>query len=190
AKGLEFPVVFMTGMEEGLFPHSRAGSGGEELEEERRLCYVGMTRAMEKLYLSHARRRRVYGDYQFNPPSPFLAEIPAELLDRPEPSVAPTLNKTSGHNLASVFAQMGQPPTAPAAASADAPFEDEFVEEVRVVPDADEGLRIGARVRHLKFGVGIVRRIEGSGDNQKVTVYFSTAGPKKLLLKFAGLEPA
>ncbi|NOQ51132.1 MAG: AAA family ATPase, partial [Desulfuromonadaceae bacterium] len=74
AKGLEFPVVFMTGMEEGLFPHSRSGDGGEDLAEERRLCYVGMTRAMRRLYLSHARRRRVYGTYQFNPPSRFLAE--------------------------------------------------------------------------------------------------------------------
>ena len=75
AKGLEFPVVFMTGMEEGLFPHSRSGAAAEELAEERRLCYVGMTRAMRKLYLSYARRRRVYGTYQFNPPSRFLAEI-------------------------------------------------------------------------------------------------------------------
>ncbi|WP_305042086.1 ATP-dependent helicase [Geoalkalibacter sp.] len=189
AKGLEFPVVFMTGMEEGLFPHSRAGAGGEELEEERRLCYVGMTRAMEKLYLTHALRRRVYGDYQFNPPSPFLAEIPPAFLARPEPA-APALAKTAGHNLASVFEQLqglsakagAQEP--PAASPAD------FVEPVQLVAEAEEGLRIGTRVRHLKFGVGIVRRLEGSGDNQKVTVYFNTAGPKKLLLKFAGLEPA
>ncbi|SDM49092.1 ATP-dependent DNA helicase PcrA [Geoalkalibacter ferrihydriticus] len=190
AKGLEYPVVFMTGMEEGLFPHSRAGSGGEELEEERRLCYVGMTRAMEKLYLSHARRRRIYGDYQFNPPSPFLAEIPTELLAQTSPASAPALAKTAGHNLASVFEQMGRAPAASSSGAAAPVVGDEFEEEVQVVPEAEEGLRIGTRVRHPKFGVGLVRRLEGSGDNQKVTVYFSTAGPKKLLLKFAGLEPA
>ncbi|WP_298037345.1 UvrD-helicase domain-containing protein [uncultured Desulfuromonas sp.] len=173
AKGLEFPVVFMTGMEEGLFPHSR--SGDDDVEEERRLCYVGMTRAMEKLHLCHARRRRVYGDFQFNPPSRFLAEIPGHLLDRPEPA----LQKSAGHNLASLFEQI-EPDLE----------EDPFEEDVRVVPDAEEGLRIGLKVRHVKFGVGTVRRIEGKGDNQKVTVYFKTVGPKKLLLRFAGLEPA
>ncbi len=185
AKGLEFPVVFMTGMEEGLFPHSRSGDGGEEVEEERRLCYVGMTRAMEKLYLSHARRRRVYGDYQFNPPSRFLSEIPASALEDTAP---PQLHKPAAHNLASIFEQL-----------APSPFDDDedsdgdecpFEEEVRVVPDAEEGLSIGMQVRHIKFGVGTVRRLEGSGDNQKVTVYFRSAGAKKLLLKFAGLEPA
>ena len=179
AKGLEFPVVFMTGMEEGLFPHSRAAEGGAEIEEERRLCYVGMTRAMEKLYLTHARRRRVYGDYQFNPPSRFLGEIPpAALRDQP----VPALKKTAGHNLASIFEQI-----------APAPFDDDdfpFEDEVRLVPDAEEGPRIGMQVRHLKFGVGTVRRLEGSGDKQKVTVYFRSVGPKTLLLKFAGLEPA
>lgn len=105
AKGLEFPVVFMTGMEEGLFPHSRSGDLGEELAEERRLCYVGMTRAMERLYLSHARRRRVYGTYQFNPPSRFLAEIPADLVEGFDPEesmrVSPGIN-SEGHNLASL----------------------------------------------------------------------------------------
>jgi DNA helicase-2/ATP-dependent DNA helicase PcrA len=181
AKGLEFPVVFMTGMEEGLFPHSRSQGGGDELEEERRLCYVGMTRAMEKLVLSHARRRRVYGDFQFNPPSRFLAEIPTHLVAG---TATPALHKVSAHNLASVFESL-----------APSPFEEvggesSFEEEVRVVPDAEEGLRIGLRVRHPRFGVGSVRRIEGNGDNQKVTVYFNTVGAKKLLLKFAGLEPA
>ncbi len=178
AKGLEFPVVFMVGMEEDLFPHSRSADGPEALEEERRLCYVGMTRAMEKLYLSHARRRRIFGDYQFNPPSRFLAEIPTELLDHPTPS---GLHQPASHNLASLFDQ----------SEPDFPEEDPFFDDdVRVVPDAEEGLRIGLQVRHLKFGVGTVRRIEGQGDNQKVTVYFHRFGPKKLLVKFAGLEPA
>ncbi|MEJ2698239.1 MAG: UvrD-helicase domain-containing protein [Desulfuromonadales bacterium] len=178
AKGLEFPVVFLTGMEEGLFPHSRAAGEGEDVEEERRLCYVGMTRAMEKLYLSHSRRRRIYGDYQFNPPSRFLAEIPPHLVAGPELPAA--LHRTSAHNLSSVFEHLEPSPLE----------EEPFEEEVRVVPEPEEGLRIGSRVRHARFGVGTVRRLEGSGDNQKVIVYFSTVGPKKLLLKFAGLEPA
>jgi DNA helicase-2/ATP-dependent DNA helicase PcrA len=179
AKGLEFPVVFMAGMEEDLFPHSRSADGPEELEEERRLCYVGMTRAMQKLYLTHARRRRVFGDYQFNLPSRFLAEIPVHLLER---AAATGLHKPPSHNLASLFDQVD--PELPEAE----PFIDD--DEVRLVPDADQGLRIGLQVRHIKFGVGTVRRIEGQGDNQKVTVYFHRFGPKKLLVKFAGLEPA
>ncbi len=198
AKGLEYPLVFITGLEEGLFPHSRSGSGSADLEEERRLCYVGMTRAMRKLYLSHARRRRVYGTWQFNAPSRFLADIPPALLSGyREPLIPPATTVTASapqsgaHNLAgladlvatdemdqSVEVHSSQPPARPlsAAASADSA--------------ADRGnLRLGARVRHLKFGPGVVRRLEGSGDKQKVTVYFNSVGTKKLLLKFAGLMP-
>ena len=179
AKGLEFPVVFMVGMEEGLFPHSRTSGMDEDLEEERRLCYVGMTRAMDKLYLTHARRRRIFGDYQFNPPSCFLQEIPTEFLARTNPT---GLHRPASHNLASLFDQ-----PAPEIAEEDA-FADE--EDVRMVPDAEDGLRLGMQVRHVKFGVGTVRRVEGQGENQKVIVYFHRFGPKKLLVKFAGLEPA
>jgi len=179
AKGLEFPVVFVTGMEDGLFPHSR--SGGEDIEEERRLCYVGMTRAMEQLYLTHARRRRIYGSYQYNPPSRFLAEIPvAVLAGTPQPV------ESSQHNLASLFAEvqtgMGE--------ATETQESTEGFTEIKVVPEAEEGLRLGLRVRHVKFGVGTVRRIEGVGENQKVIVYFNSVGAKKLLLRFAGLEPA
>ena len=152
------------------------------MEEERRLCYVGMTRAMEKLYLSHARRRRVYGTFQYNAPSRFLAEIPLGLLAQ-APSAG--LQRSAGHNLASVFEQLAPDPLA----APDEP-EEAFPDAVRVVPDAEEGLRIGLKVRHVKFGVGTVRRIEGQGENQKVIVYFNSVGPKKLLLRFAGLEPA
>ncbi len=180
AKGLEFPVVFMAGMEEGVFPHSRAGYGGDEFEEERRLCYVGMTRAMDKLYLTHARRRRTYGSYQYNPPSAFLSDIPSPM---PEHPASEGMQHAASHNLASVFEQLGEQ------VAGNEP-EEFFEDEVRVVPDAEEGLRLGMNVRHVKFGVGVVRRIEGQGDNQKVIVYFHSIGPKKLLLKFAGLEPA
>ncbi|MCM2264225.1 MAG: UvrD-helicase domain-containing protein [Desulfuromonadales bacterium] len=178
AKGLEFPVVFMTGMEEGLFPLSRSGNGDEELEEERRLCYVGMTRAMEKLTLTHARRRRVYGDYQFNPPSRFLSEIPAHLL---EGAATVAVHRPAGHNLASLFDRVDPD------LGDESPFLDD---EVRHVPEAEEGLRLGMNVRHAMFGTGVVRRIEGKGDQQKVIVFFHRVGPKKLLVKFAGLEPA
>ncbi len=178
AKGLEYPVVFMAGMEEGLFPLARSSESREELEEERRLCYVGMTRAMEKLYLVHARKRRVFGDYQFNPPSSFLSDIPISVIERGRRQSP--LHKQAGHNLSSLF---DQPlPTVEEA--------EEFSDSVRHVAEAEEGLRIGSKVRHLKFGVGVVRRIEGSGESCKVTVWFNSVGPKKLLLKFAGLEPA
>jgi DNA helicase-2/ATP-dependent DNA helicase PcrA len=178
AKGLEYPVIFMAGMEEGLFPLARSSESREELEEERRLCYVGMTRAMEKLYLVHARKRRVFGDYQFNPPSSFLSDIPISVIERGRRQSP--LHKQAGHNLASLFDQ-----PLPAVEEAE-----EFSEAVRHVAEAEEGLRIGSKVRHLKFGVGVVRRIEGSGESCKVTVWFNSVGPKKLLLKFAGLEPA
>jgi DNA helicase-2/ATP-dependent DNA helicase PcrA len=170
----------MVGMEDGLFPHSRASERDEETEEERRLCYVGMTRAMEKLYLTHARRRRVYGDYQFNAPSCFLREIPAHFLDQAEPV---SLHRPASHNLASLFDQPA--PQVDDHADDALPFDD-----VHMVPDAEEGLRLGMKVRHVKFGVGTVRRVDGEGDNQKVIVYFHRFGPKKLLVKFAGLEPA
>ena len=189
AKGLEFPVVFMTGMEEGIFPHSRSGNGGEELAEERRLCYVGMTRAMQKLYLSHARRRRVYGTYQFNPPSRFLTEIPAELTDDEGLAAAPKLKSGTQHNLASLY------DLAATAAEDESqePFNQQsvanFLPKSEAAAEASNGLRLGMKVRHIKFGIGTVRRLEGSGDKQKVTIYFNSVGAKKLLQKFAGLMP-
>ncbi len=187
AKGLEFPVVFMTGVEEKIFPHVRSLDDPEGMEEERRLCYVGMTRARERLYLSNARRRRIFGQDQFNPPSRFLGEIPRELLDL-EDEYQPSFGfgrrdvGTAGgrqerreepaHNLAAVFGAA-----------------EETCNDVEVVPDEEEGemVRLGMKVRHPKFGVGTIRKIEGTGDNQKAIVWFSV-GPKKLLLRFAGLE--
>ncbi|WP_321368574.1 UvrD-helicase domain-containing protein [uncultured Desulfuromusa sp.] len=188
AKGLEFPVVFMTGMEEGLFPHSRTGEMGEELAEERRLCYVGMTRAMAKLYLSYARRRRVYGTYQFNPPSRFLAEIPPELLTGSESDVEMPKRSTGEHNLASLADLVAGEESAPVVAAEATVTRKKASQEEGSVPEAG-GLQLGTRVRHVKFGIGTVRRLEGSGDKQKVSVYFNSVGSKKLLLKFAGLMP-
>ncbi len=193
AKGLEFPLVFMIGMEERVFPHVRALDDPDQMEEERRLCYVGMTRAQERLFLTNARRRRLFGQDQYNTPSRFLAEIPAELLDVEEELPGPgtrdwglgigdrgpgkplSAEAPSRHNLAAVFATEPEPALA---------------NEVRVVPEPEEAgeVRIGMRVRHGKFGVGTIRKIEGSGDEQKVIVWFNSVGPKKLLVRFAGLE--
>jgi DNA helicase-2/ATP-dependent DNA helicase PcrA len=184
AKGLEFPMVFMVGMEERLFPHARALDDNEQMEEERRLCYVGMTRAMKRLFLSNARRRRVFGQDQMNPPSRFISEIPDDLIDMEEQRTPPasTWGSTGWgrsavtqpqHNLGSVLAQT--------------PDESPFP-EVEVVPDDQSGVVLGMKVRHGKFGVGVIRRIEGSGDEQKVIVWFNSVGPKKLLVRFAGLE--
>jgi DNA helicase-2/ATP-dependent DNA helicase PcrA len=189
AKGLEYPVVFIIGMEERLFPHVRSLDDPAQMEEERRLCYVGMTRARERLFLSNARRRRIFGQDQFNPPSRFIGEIPGEYLDAEEEPQAPGTGLwtkgtayTGGrapapysHNLAAVF-------------SAGDGAEPEPANEVRVVPDDQEGVGIGVRVRHGKFGVGTIRKIEGTGDEQKVIVWFNSVGPKKLLVRFAGLE--
>ncbi len=188
AKGLEFPVVFMTGMEEGLFPHSRSGDMGDELAEERRLCYVGMTRAMQKLYLSHARRRRVYGTYQFNPPSRFLAEIPVELLADYEPASLVAEPVPASHNLASL-ADLVAPVEKPTAQVEAVVMSSASAPPAHEVEVDSGGLQLGSRVRHVKFGIGTIRRLEGSGDKQKVIVYFNSVGSKRLMMKFAGLMP-
>ena len=178
AKGLEFPLVFMIGMEERLFPHVRALEDPVQMEEERRLCYVGMTRAKKRLFLLNVRRRHIFGQEQMNPPARFLRDIPAELVDVGEEWQKPAAAApaSGGHNLASLFEEEIEPD-----------FDDN---EVRMVPeDHGDGIYLGMRVRHAQFGSGTIRKIEGEGDNQKVIVWFtSLRGPKKLLVRFAGLE--
>jgi DNA helicase-2/ATP-dependent DNA helicase PcrA len=171
AKGLEFESVFLVGLEEGLLPHSRSLSGEEALEEERRLCYVGMTRAMERLHLSWARSRQVFGQRRLTEPSRFLSEIPEEGLER------------SGGLFRLPRRQGGATPgfTPPPAADAGG------LEPTRAGVAAGE-MRPGARVRHPLFGVGTVLRREGDGDDLKVTVSFPGVGAKKLVARFAGLE--
>jgi DNA helicase-2/ATP-dependent DNA helicase PcrA len=166
AKGLEYPVVFMTAMEEGLFPHARVAD--DDVEEERRLCYVGMTRAMQKLYMTHARHRRAFGADHRNPRSRFLAEIPAHLL----------------HEISARL----RPPAARRTWSEER--DDDIEGGVHVEYDTEDGLRVGARVRHATFGVGTVQQLEGAGEQRKATVLFRSVGKKKLVLKFAALEPA
>jgi DNA helicase-2/ATP-dependent DNA helicase PcrA len=177
---LEFPFVFMTAMEEGLFPLSRSSTDEHELEEERRLCYVGMTRAMRKLHLIHSQRRRVYGDFQFNRRSRFVDEIPPELL---EPIVLTSPRAEGPARRSMSYAPRPQRPPTGVTAEYDH-------DEVRVVYDDESALRVGTRVRHAMFGVGTIQSIEGRGDSQKATILFPSAGRKKLILRFAGLEPA
>ena len=182
AKGLEFPVVIVAGMEEGLFPHSRSSEDEDEVEEERRLCYVGLTRARERLILTGAARRRVFGDYQSTEPSRFLDEIPAELIRRVEPVVAPSWNSTRYETRNPYARRFG----APKAKEATAPFPSYEDED----QSSATGLRPGLRVRHKQFGVGTVVAVEEQGDDTRVTVKFNSVGTKKLVARYAALEKA
>ncbi len=186
AKGLEFPIVVIAGMEDGLFPHSRSNEDQEELEEERRLCYVGMTRAESRLILTGAARRRVFGEYQSTTPSRFLDEIPGELIERVMPaySSAPQGSFQHAHYefRTNPYGRKGKG----ARFQEDSPaysYEDED-------QTPGGGLRPGMRVRHAQFGVGTVLSVEEHTDDLKITVRFNSVGPKKLLAKFAKLTPA
>ena len=171
AKGLEFESVFLPGLEEGLLPHSRSLAAPEGLEEERRLAYVGMTRAMEQLHLSWARSRQVFGQRRLSEPSRFLAEIPREGLELSGGLGVPAAARRAGSRREPEWAQSRSRPLAPAGPA----------------PDADL-LRPGVRVRHPLFGVGTVLRREGGGDDLKLTVSFPGVGAKKLVARYAGLE--
>ncbi|MBI4464055.1 MAG: UvrD-helicase domain-containing protein [Acidobacteria bacterium] len=189
AKGLEFPVVFLAGMEEGLLPHSRSLLHSQALEEERRLCYVGMTRAQDILILTRARYRRHYGDQMpvANRPSRFLSEIPEPLFDKLSED-APS----SGERYYEY-----EPSERNNRASREASLEGvrrffgSRAGENRPLPKASEAVSDfppGSRVRHPKFGYGTVLRREGEGDEMKLTIRFPDFGLKKLVGKYAGLE--
>ncbi|HIE64225.1 MAG: UvrD-helicase domain-containing protein [Nitrospira sp.] len=164
AKGLEFPVVFLTGLEEGLFPHSRALTDHSQMEEERRLCYVGMTRAKERLYLISAISRRLYGQTHWNSPSRFIQDLPKETVTIVR-SVQQTTQKKQRH-----FSDTSGPV-----------YTDLQESEAGEYP-------VGTKVRHRIFGTGKVQRCEGEGEEAKVTVTFLGVGTKKLAIKFAKLE--
>ena len=167
AKGLEFPIVFLVGMEENLFPHVHSSESVDDLEEERRLCYVGMTRARERLILTRAFSRRVFGRTQFNAPSRFLEEIPRHLMRDISPRSSPL--EAMQERLRRSYAVEGE---------ADAPA---------AVATGSFGL--GKRVHHPEYGIGTIIGVEGSGDSLKLTVSFSVYGSKKFLPKYAPLEP-
>ncbi|MBZ6206538.1 DNA helicase PcrA [Streptomyces olivaceus] len=181
AKGLEFPVVFLTGMEDGVFPHMRALGQSKELEEERRLAYVGITRARERLYLTRATLRSAWGQPSYNPPSRFLEEIPAPHLEwkrtganGPAPSapvsgVAASLSSSRSRSSASGASGFATRRSA----SADQP---------RV------SLAVGDRVTHDQFGLGTVVGVKGTGANAEATVDFGDPKPKRLLLRYAPVE--
>jgi DNA helicase-2/ATP-dependent DNA helicase PcrA len=180
AKGLEFPVVVIAGLEEGLFPHSRSADDEAELEEERRLCYVAITRAQRRLVLTSAARRRVFGDYQSTDPSRFIDEVPPELLEEvPSAFVAPQ----------QAFAQFRPTSYRGGGGYRGRAREDEpvyaYEDEDQSVP---AGLRIGARVRHPQFGVGTILSVEPLDDDTKLVVRFNTVGQKTLRAKYAKLE--
>ncbi|HVT12232.1 MAG TPA: UvrD-helicase domain-containing protein [Fimbriimonadaceae bacterium] len=176
AKGLEFPVVYLVGLEEGVFPHSRSLTSDTELEEERRLCYVGMTRAREELHLVHAHRRALYGQPSFNMPSRFLEDIPPELLD--------TISY-SGYAQQPIR-QVHQQRTGTYAVTEARPIVSSAGPKK---PEWRPPFEIGDRVRHAKFGMGVVVSCNPVRDDTEVTVAFpGVIGVKKLAQKFAKLE--
>lgn len=160
AKGLEFPLVFLTGMEEGLFPHNRSLQEPGRLEEERRLCYVGMTRAMERLVICHAEVRRLYGNEHYATPSRFLGEVPEELLSPVRPTAA-GISKTPAWPASSPVMESG---------------------------DNESGFQLGQRVNHAKFGEGVVLQYEGHGQHARVQVNFGNGGSKWLVVAYAKLQ--
>jgi ATP-dependent DNA helicase UvrD/PcrA len=174
SKGLEFPIVFIIGVEEGLFPHERSADSPDAIEEERRLCYVGMTRARQRLYLVHAAHRHLFGRTQENAPSRFLSEIPERLLAHRYDGTWPAVSCDDEPQIDYSYSQLDEGIRARGAA--------------RLRPSMPPGLRPGVRVRHKDFGVGVIRRVEGSGDQCKITVLFERAGSRKLLQRFAQLE--
>jgi ATP-dependent DNA helicase UvrD/PcrA len=153
AKGLEFPLVFLAGMEDGLFPHQRSLNDEEGIEEERRLCYVGTTRAMKQLYITYAEQRRLHGMDNYGTPSRFISEIPDELIEEVRPRI-----------------QISRPV---AAGRFKAPTEE-------LAP----GVRLGARVRHKKFGEGVILKVEGQGPQANIEVNFESLGRKIMMLEY------
>jgi len=181
AKGLEFPVVFIVGMEDGVFPHIRSLGEPAELEEERRLAYVGITRAEKRLVLTSAWSRMLHGITQYNPPSRFLDEIPAELIDEVGGSTMLRSRREGG---------AGSRERPRPGASRERIVEAASQSPRRPTPSGAQnmGLRVGDDVRHSKFGDGVVLDINGTGENAEARVHFSGVGEKHLLLSWAPLE--
>jgi len=228
AKGLEFPVVFIAGLEEGLFPHSRAAASEEDLEEERRLCYVAITRARNHLYITHAMQRRIFGEESITEPSRFLNELPLELLQNLSPGASwlgfaerpdthenrraiaalrnepsPAIKKTSNYTgktynsvdgvreffkrrTAEGDQRKSSPPERPMLTSNSGERRPRRGENAS--SDSGTTFKAGAHVKHGRYGNGVVLRIEGAGDDAKLTVSFPGYGLKKFIAKFAALE--
>ena len=215
AKGLEFPLVFLAGMEEGLFPHSRTLLDPDDIEEERRLCYVGMTRAMDTLIISRARYRRRYGTDmpEAGVPSRFLEEVPRELIQDLGSPRRPAYRDTADYGTSTHYSYEDEDqrpqynrsePAKRSAYSGPAYNSIDNIAEFFAsrgkkfarpkielpAPAGHAGFRPGQRVRHPKYGEGTVYRREGDGDSAKITVQFPRYGLKKLVEKYAQLEKA
>jgi DNA helicase-2/ATP-dependent DNA helicase PcrA len=179
AKGLEFPVVFLTGLEDGVFPHMRSLGQAKELEEERRLAYVGITRARQRLYLTRASMRSAWGQPSYNPPSRFLEEIPAAHLDwkRTGPSTPAASTKSIGGGIAASLSssrsRTGSTPAFATRRAGDKPV---------------VALSVGDRVTHDQFGLGTVVGVSGTGDKAEASIDFGDPKPKRLLLRYAPVE--
>jgi DNA helicase-2/ATP-dependent DNA helicase PcrA len=176
AKGLEFSVVFIVGMEEDIFPSSRAKSEPSQMEEERRLCYVGITRAKEKLYLVNAQQRSLFGDYKTNRPSQFLSEIPADLLNSGETD---EIRQEYIRNTEKRYI----PRVVPAERTMHAGFGSDPVKAARAM--SDRTYKPYQKVRHEKFGEGTVTEVNGAGSSQLVTIDFFEYGIKKFAAAYA-----
>ncbi|OLZ71000.1 ATP-dependent DNA helicase PcrA [Streptomyces sp. IMTB 2501] len=179
AKGLEFPVVFLTGMEDGVFPHMRALGQTKELEEERRLAYVGITRARERLYLTRSAMRSAWGQPSYNPPSRFLEEIPPVHVEwKRTGATAPVSSGPASGIAASLSSTRSR-----SSASGASGFATRRTAEKPVV-----ALAVGDRVTHDQFGLGTVVAVKGTGANAEATVDFGDTKPKRLLLRYAPVE--
>ena len=184
AKGLEFQTVFLVGLEEGIFPHARSMESAKELEEERRLCYVGITRARQEVFVSFANRRTTFGNTAYNPPSRFLKEIPSELFTESRGIRKPVVSSfdpdADNENTESGAVGSARPR--------------KLWDEGLVSPREEQkraeagGYRVGHKVRHATFGEGVVLNVSGEDANTQLEVAFPNVGVKKLLLAYAKLE--
>lgn len=174
SKGLEYPYVFIVGFEEGIFPSNQSieNVNPEQMEEERRLCYVGMTRAKEKLFLSYTRKRMQWGQELVNPPSRFLNEIPAQYIDNQSTIARPKTFQTKEiYNFEKTS------------------LNDPFPDYEQTFQESDStGFAKGMKVRHPAFGIGTIHHLEGNGEDQKITIMFKNHTLKKFILKYARLE--
>jgi DNA helicase-2/ATP-dependent DNA helicase PcrA len=171
AKGLEFPTVFLTGMEDGIFPHARTFDDPKEIEEERRLAYVGLTRAEKRLYISRAEYRLTFGTPKYNPASRFLDEIPASLIEWKNEGKPSFTSSTSSSSLRKSRTATTPPPRATGKVS------------------SAMVLNVGQRVSHDTFGLGTVVSVAGVGDKSEATINFGAYGDKRLLLRYAPVTP-
>ena len=204
AKGLEFPVVFLVGMEEGIFPGYKSIGEEKELEEERRLCYVGITRAKRHLFLTCARQRTIFGSTSYNQVSRFVKEVPTELLDGAEEALESSKGKSyddyrmewkygGGYNSSESTINTYKADTSSYGKTEGFAFRsaESFLKGLNKNNNKDIDLSIykaGKRVFHKKFGEGNINYVEAEGDDLKVDITFDKAGHKRLMAKYAGLE--